>query len=45
MFDFKYKEDIEQCFGCLEVKRIVQEDNSAISLKVKKTLWTVQPRR
>ena len=43
MLDFKYKEDIEQCFGCLEVKRIVQEDNSAILINSKDGLIDLSP--
>ncbi len=32
MFDFKFKEDIEQCFDCLKIKRIAQKDSSIISI-------------
>lgn len=43
IFDFKYKEDIEQCFGCLEVKRIVQEDDSVILINSKDGLIDLSP--
>ena len=43
MFDFKYKEDIEQCFDSLEVKRIVQEDDSVISISSKDGLIDLSP--
>ena len=43
MFDFKFKEDIEQCFSCLEVKRIVQEDNSVIMINNKDGLIDLSP--
>ena len=32
MFDFKYKEDIEECFGLLEVKKIERDDKSVINI-------------
>jgi len=32
MFDFKYKEDIEECFACLEIEKIIQEDMSDIAI-------------
>lgn len=43
MFDFKYKEDIEQCFACLEVKRILQKDNSVIMINSKDGLIDLSP--
>lgn len=43
MFDFKYKENIEQCFGCLEVKRIVQENDSVILINSKDRLIDLSP--
>lgn len=43
MFDFKYKEDIEQCFSCLEVKRIVQKDDSVIMINSKDGLIDLSP--
>lgn len=32
MFDFKYKEDIEECFNLLDVKKVFREDSSVIEL-------------
>lgn len=43
MFDFKYKEDIEQCFSCLKVKRIVQEDDSVIWIDNRDGLIDLSP--
>lgn len=43
MFDFKYKEDVEQCFGYLEVKRIAQKDNSVILINSKDGMIDLSP--
>lgn len=43
MFDFKFKEDIEQCFACLEVEKIIQEDNSPILINNKDGLIDLSP--
>lgn len=43
MFDFKYKEDVEQCFGYLEIKRMAQKDNSVIMINSKDGMIDLSP--
>lgn len=43
MFDFKYKEDVEQCFSQLKVHRQTQEDNSWINIKSTDDLIDLSP--
>lgn len=43
MFDFKYKEDVEQCFGYLEIKRMAQKDNSVILINSKDGMIDLSP--
>ena len=33
MYDFKYIEDIEELYSCIDIKEIVQKDNSEIKVK------------
>ena len=33
MFDFKYKEDVEECFGLLDIKKVDREDTSVIEIE------------
>lgn len=33
MFDFKYKEDVEECFGLLDIKKIDREDTTVIKIE------------
>ncbi len=43
MFDFKYKEDIELCFSCLEVNKIIRENNAIITINNKDGLIDLSP--
>lgn len=43
MFDFKYKEDVEECFGLIEAKRIPNEDISIININNKDGLIDISP--
>lgn len=43
MFDFKYKEDIEECFGLLEVNKIERDDDSIIDIENSDGLIDLSP--
>lgn len=43
MFDFKYQEDIEECFSLLDKKEIIQEDMSLIEIRNKDGLIDLSP--
>ena len=43
MFDFKYKEDIEECFKLLEVKKIERTDTSVINIENHEELIDLAP--
>ncbi len=43
MFDFKYKEDIEQCFSLLKIHKQAQEDTSLINIKSTDDLIDLSP--
>ena len=43
MFDFKYKEDIEECFSLLETKKIHRDDMSVIHIENKDELIDLSP--
>ncbi len=43
MFDFKYKEDIEECYGFLEVKKIPTKDMSVINIENHDALIDLSP--
>ena len=43
MFDFKFKEDIEQCFKTIKTKRIKTKDNSIIKIKNNDGLIDLSP--
>ncbi len=43
MFDFKYKEDVEECFGLIEAKWIPNEDISIININNKDGLIDISP--
>ena len=43
MFDFKYKEDVENCFAQLEIHRLAQEEDTAIGIKSTDDLIDLSP--
>lgn len=43
MFDFKYKEDVEECFSQLKVSKIASEDDSIIDIKCTDDLIDLSP--
>lgn len=43
MFDFKYREDIEKCFNCLETAQIPQDDKTIIFINNKDGLIDLAP--
>lgn len=43
MFDFKFKEDVEECFSLLQVKKINREDRSEIEIKTQDELIDLSP--
>ncbi len=43
MFDFKYKEDVEECYRLLEVKRIHREDKKIIQIENHEALIDLAP--
>lgn len=43
MFDFKYQEDIEECYGLLEKKKIEQSDKSIIDIRSNDGLIDLTP--
>ena len=43
MFDFKFKEDVEQCFETIRTKKIKSEDNSIIHIKNNDGLIDLSP--
>lgn len=43
MFDFKYTEDVEKCYNCLNVKKIDNADNSIINVKATDNLIDLSP--
>ena len=43
MFDFKYKEDIEDCFKMINIKRIKTDDTSVINIESKDGLIDLSP--
>jgi len=43
MFDFKYKEDIEDCYNMLDIKEIPMEDRSLINVKTHDGLIDLSP--
>jgi len=43
MFDFKYKEDIEECYGLLDVKRVNRTDSSVIHIDNHEDLIDLAP--
>lgn len=43
MFDFKYKEDVEDCFSKLKVRKMVAEDDSTIAVKSTDDLIDLSP--
>ena len=43
MFDFKYKEDVEECFNFLDIKEIARDDNSIIPVKNADDLIDISP--
>lgn len=43
MFDFKYQEDVEECFSLLDMKRIEQDDKSIIDIRSNDGLIDLSP--
>lgn len=43
MFDFKYKEDVENCFSQLKFSKITSKDNSPIDIKSRDDLIDLSP--
>ncbi len=43
MFDFKYKEDVEDCYNFLKIKEISRDDNSSIPVKNADDLIDISP--
>lgn len=43
MFDFKFKEDVEECFGLIETKKIPVKDISIINIKNRDGLIDISP--
>ena len=43
MFDFKYKEDIEECYQALKIEKIPVADNSEINIKTNDELIDLSP--
>lgn len=43
MFEFKFKEDVEQCFSMIKTKKIETEDNSIIQIKNNDGLIDLSP--
>ena len=43
MFDFKYKEDIEDCFNCLQIDKVDMLDDSIIDINDKDALIDLSP--
>lgn len=43
MFDFKYKEDIEECFALIDKKKIDRKDNSVIKIRENDYLIDLTP--
>ena len=43
MFDFKYKEDVEECYSLLEIKRVNRDDNSEIKIENHEDLIDLAP--
>lgn len=43
MFDFKYREDIEECYSLLQIEQIVPEDSSTIEVKSNDGLIDLSP--
>ena len=43
MFEFKFKEDVEQCFETIRIKKIESEDNSIIRIKNSDGLIDLSP--
>ena len=43
MFDFKYKEDLEECYSLLEIKRVNRDDNSEIKIENHEDLIDLAP--
>lgn len=43
MFDFKYKEDVEECYGLLEIKKVDRENTSEIQIKNHEELIDLSP--
>lgn len=43
MFDFKYKEDVEECFGLLDIKKIDREDTTVIKIENHEDLIDLAP--
>ena len=43
MFEFKYKEDVENCFSKLKIRKLIQKDNSLINIKSTDELIDLSP--
>ena len=43
MFDFKYKEDVEECYGLLDIKKVDREDTSVIKIENHEDLIDLAP--
>lgn len=43
MFDFKYKEDVEECFGLLDIKKIDREDTTVVKIENHEDLIDLAP--
>lgn len=43
MFDFKYKEDIEECYNLLDIEKVDMEDQSVIDINDKDCLIDLSP--
>ena len=43
MFDFKYREDIEECYSFLQIEQIIPEDSSTIEVKSNDGLIDLSP--
>lgn len=43
MFEFKYKEDVENCFSYLKIRKLEQKDNSLIDIKSTDNLIDLSP--
>lgn len=43
MFDFKYREDIEECYGLLRITEMIQADHSEITINSSDGLIDLSP--